>query len=173
MPVIVKDNGSGDFERPEAGLQHAVCSHVVDLGMQPTPYGDKHKVAICFELAQKMKDGRPFMQTQQFTASLNEKATLRKWLEVWRGKKFTIAELAAFDLETLVGVNCYLNLVENSKDGKTYVNISSVVKLPNGVEHITPTGQPAPKWLAEKAAGIQHPADASFANNGPEEKLPF
>jgi hypothetical protein len=57
MSIIVKDNGK-DFERLEPGLHHAVCSHVVDLGLQDTPFGPKQKIAICFETEEKMQDGR-------------------------------------------------------------------------------------------------------------------
>ena len=150
MAVIVRDNGK-DFERIEPGLHHAVCSHVIDLGLQDTKYGPKHKIAICFELEEKMQDGRPFMQSKIYGASLNEKANLRHDLESWRGKKFADAEIGGFDVEVLVGVNCMLNIVEEVKGDKTYTNISAVIKCPSGTPKITPVGQPIPEWLRKKA----------------------
>lgn len=162
MPLIVKDTGVGEFERPESGLQHGVCSHVVDLGIQMTKFGEQPQVALVFELAAKMKDGRPFMVSMIHRSSLNEKANLRKHLESWRGKKFTDAELAGFDLEKLVGVNCYLNLIENRDGDKTYTNIASIVKLPKDVPTIKPIGQPVPAWLQKKADAGHEPTQEDW-----------
>lgn len=150
MAVIVKDNGK-DFERIEPGLHQAVCSHVIDLGLQDTKYGPKRKIALCFELADLMQDGRPFMQSKIYGASLNEKANLRHDLESWRGKKFAEEEVGGFDVEVLIGVNCMLNIVEETKGDKTYTNISAVIKCPTGTQKIAPVNQPAPEWLCKKA----------------------
>lgn len=151
MPIIAKDNGR-EFAKPDTGLQQAVCSHVVDLGLQPTAYGDKHQVAVCFELAQKMDDGRPFMQTKIYSLTLNEKSALSKDLESWRNKKFTPEEREGFDIEKLIGVNCMLTLVEENRNDKSYVNISAVSPLMKGLNNIAPIGQDLPQWLADKKA---------------------
>ena len=151
MAIVVSDTGSGDYERPETGLQQAVCSHVVDLGLQDTSFGVKKQVAVCFELAQNMSDGRPFMQSKIYTASLNEKANLRKDLEAWRGRRFTESELAGFDIEKLKGVGCLLNLIETAKNEEVYVNIGTIAKLPSGYPKLEPVDQPVPEWLKKKA----------------------
>lgn len=158
MSVIVSDAGK-DFERVEPGLHHAVCSHVVDMGLHETKYGFKRKVAFCFELAEKMTDGRPFMQSTQFTASLNEKALLRQQLESWRGSRLTDDEIKGFDIERLVGVNAMLSIVEDNKNGKTYTGIAAIIKPPKDMPTIKPVGQPAPEWLRKKAAeGLERAA---------------
>ena len=158
MSVIVSDTGK-DFERIEPGLHHAVCSHVLDLGLHETKYGFKRKVALCFELAEKMQDGRPFMQSALFTASLNEKALLRQQLESWRGKKMSDDEIQGFDVERLLGVNCMLNIVEDNKNGKNYTNITAIIKPPAGQPVLKPVGQPAPEWLRKmQAAGLERVA---------------
>lgn len=150
MALIVKDNGK-DFERVEPGLHLAVCSHVLDLGKQETKFGPKSKVALCFELAEKMQDGRPFMQSAIYTASLNEKAQLRQHLESWRGRKFTEDEVQGFDIEKLLNVNAMINLVEENKNGKTYTNITAIIKPPKDSPKVAPIGQPAPEWLRKMA----------------------
>jgi hypothetical protein len=104
MAFIIKDTGT-DFEPAPEGLQHCVCVDVADLGMKDTQWGAKHKLRLVWELDQKMKDGRPYIVSAQFTVSLHPKSGLRKTLESWRGKKFTEQELAGFDLENLLGAN--------------------------------------------------------------------
>ena len=164
MSVIVSDVGK-DFERIEPGLHQAVCSHVVNLDLQDTKFGPKHKVALCFELKELMQDQRPYMQSQIYTASLNEKAVLRQHLESWRGRKMDDQEVMGFDLEVLVGVNCMLNLMETTRGEKTYTNITSINKLPKGYEQIRPVGQPAPEWLRKKAAeGMERAAQHDGAS---------
>jgi hypothetical protein len=76
-----------------------------------------------------MDDGRPFIVQKRYTASLNEKATLRKELESWRGRPFTQEELDAFDLDKLIGANCQLNIQHVTKEGKLYANVVSIVPL--------------------------------------------
>jgi hypothetical protein len=175
--AVLTDNGTGDYENPETGLQQAVCSHVMDLGDQDTPFGKKRKIAMCFELAQKMRDGRPFMQSKIYTSSLNEKSTLRKDLESWRGKRFAEEELKGFDVERLIGVGCMLNLIETAKDNKIYVNIATISKLPLGYSSISPVGQPVPEWIrkmAEKGTGIVDMSDPiAFDDIQNQEALPF
>ena len=160
MPLMVKDTGS-DFEPIETGLQQAVCSHAVDLGLQYSEmFGYRMNLAICFELKQKMTDGRPFMLSRLYGASLNEKATLRKDLESWRGKKFTEQELEGFDLEQLIGVNAYLNIVEDVKGDKKYYKWAAIAPAPKGETKLKPIGQPLPEWLQKKAAeGAKNLAD--------------
>jgi hypothetical protein len=151
MATIVTEGEMPEFEKPELGFQHAVCSHVTDIGEQQTAYGMKEKVVLSFELNQKMSDGRPFMISNFFTKSLYDQAALRAFLKNWRGKDLTADELKSFDLDRLIGVNCMLNLVENvAKNGKTYVNIGSIAKCAKETPVIRPTGQPLPEWIAKK-----------------------
>jgi hypothetical protein len=82
------------------------------------------------------RDGKtvnlPRTPRQKYTLSLNEKATLRKHLDSWRGRPFTAEELDGFDILKLIGANCYLNIIhEAAKDnsGKVYANIASITPL--------------------------------------------
>jgi hypothetical protein len=147
MSIIATDNGGKEFQRLEPGMHQAVCSHVIDLGEQDGQFGKKHQVAICWETVDKMSDGRPFMQSKIYTLSLNEKATLRHHLEMWRGSAFTVQELAGFDIEALQGVNCYLSVMDRPKGDKIYTEITAINKLPANVTKIVPVGQAAPAWI--------------------------
>jgi len=167
MGLVVSDTGSGDFERLEAGLYHAVCSHVEDLGLQETPYGDKLKLAICFETEEKMKDGRPFMFSRIYTQSLNSKATLRQHLESWRGKQFGPVELEGFDVENLLGKHVTLNLVEQTRNDKTYTGIDGLMKPMQGKPPIAPQGQPLPEWIAKIAKAGRDRKALGFSDGAP------
>ena len=135
----------GDFEPVPAGNHVAICNAVVDLGLQkgsgmyPDP---KPQVYIRFELPTERvkyeKDGQtiegPMSIGKRFTASMSEKANLRKFIEGWFGKKFPSNDAAAdFDLELLLGKKCLLNVTHTEKGDKTYANLSSAAPLPKGM----------------------------------------
>lgn len=127
--------GGGNFENPEAGTYGAVCYRVIDLGTQENNYQGiithKQQVLIAWELDAPMSDGRPFVVSQFYTASLNEKAKLRQHLITWRGRDFTPEELNGFNPFNLLGAPCMLSIVLNDK-GKT--KIVGVAKLPKGMQ---------------------------------------
>jgi hypothetical protein len=101
----------------------------------------QHKVRIVWQIDEAMPDdGKRFIVQKRYTLSLHEKSNLRKELEAWRGRSFTDEELAGFDLEKLIGVNCFLNVVHTTKDGKTYANIASIMPLKKGMVRMEPEG---------------------------------
>jgi len=102
---------------------------VVDLGMVDGKFGTKHLVRVIWQTEQPMPDGKPYLVDRRYTLSLDERSTLRKDLEAWRGKAFTLAEAAGFDLERLIGVPCGLLVVhKQGRDGdRVFANIQSVL----------------------------------------------
>jgi len=168
----------GDFKRVPAGSHIAVCNLIADCGMQPgSPLypSPKHKLYIRFEIpAERVeyeKDGQtiegPMTIGSFYTASMNEKATLRKQLESWRGRAFTDEEAAQFDVSAILGKGCMLSVVHSENGGKTYANIVGIGSLPRGVPIPEPENpllyyddqSPAvdldklPKWLQDKING--------------------
>lgn len=146
--MIISDNAKEYTKHPE-GEFVGVCVDIVDLGLEQTAYGMKPKVRIVFETEATMEKEIngvkvlvPCTISRKFTASLNEKAPLRAFLEAWRGRKFTGAEVKAFDTEQLIGAPAYLNVTwEWSQDGtKQYDNIMSCMKLPRGLEPLQASG---------------------------------
>ena len=138
--MVVKETG-GSYEKPPTGMQQAVCTRIYDLGIQAGYEGKpQHKLIVMFELAERKQDGewagKRFLVSRSYTASLNEKANLRKDLESWRGKPFTTDELEGFDMDAIIGVNCNLNMVEVTKNDRTYVNIAAIVPVLKGQERI-------------------------------------
>ena len=128
------DNGGGDFENPEPGSYAARAYRIIDIGTQTGEYQGKQtirrQVIVGWELDEKMTDGRPFVVSKFYTASLNEKATLRHDLEGWRGRQFTEDELMGFDPKKLIGQPCLLSL---TKPDKGKIKVASVGKLPKSM----------------------------------------
>jgi hypothetical protein len=138
MGLIAREEG-GNFEMVAEDTYIARCYRVLDLGTHHDEKWDKdvHKVTISWELPTALMEtgdyaGKPFSIHNRYTLSLADRAILRKDLEAWRGKAFTEEELSGFDVSKLLGATCMINVV-HSADGK-YANISSIMKLPKGME---------------------------------------
>ncbi len=143
MKIAVK--GLGDFEPVPAGNHVAICNAVVDLGMQPgsgTFPNPKPGLWLRFELPTERlkysKDGvdveGPMSIHRMFTASMNEKANLRLFIESWFGKKFANDAAASdFDVEKLLGKKCLLNVTHVDRGGRTYGNVVNATPIPKGM----------------------------------------
>ncbi len=136
----VSDNGGKEFEQAPAGTHIGRCVRLIDLGTQFGEYkGDPtsaRKVVVTWELPNALMTegeyaGKPFLVGKWYTASLGEKANLRKDLVNWRGREFTDEELRGFDIKKLLGVACMLSLTPNDK-GK--VRVTGIMKLPPKTE---------------------------------------
>ena len=165
MAIIAKDDGGGPREKPEPGLHNAVCSKMFDLGIQEG-FGGKpqHKVVIYWELEETMQTGdyagKRFVLSRTYTLSLNEKASLRRDLESWRGKGFTEQEVNGFDIEVLIGVPCTINVIHDDKSGRA--KIAGIMPKQKTAEALTPElpDDFCPPWIAE-ALGKTPPEEAA------------
>lgn len=149
MSLKVSENGSGSSipVLPE-GSYAATCYMLADLGLQ---YNERYsnssrKVIIGWEIADEFVevDGelKPRVFSARYTASLNEKAILRRDLAAWRGREFTEAELSEFNLCNIIGAPCLIQIIhKEGNNGKIYANLASIMKLPKGM--------PAPKGTLE------------------------
>lgn len=134
MSLLATDKG-GDFELTPAGAHVARCYSVVDLGMQETSFGTKRRVRISWELPdERMQDGRPFSVSKNYTLSLNEKSNLAADLAAWRGRPFSAAERKGFDVHSVLGATCMLNVVHNESGDRTFANVASISPLPKRTE---------------------------------------
>lgn len=136
---------SADFQICPAGNHIAICNAIVDLGLQPGrgQYpAPKPQVYLRFELPTERisyeKDGKqiegPMSIGRDFTASMGEKANLRKFIESWFGKRFPSDEAAAdFDCKQLLGRKCLLNVTHTEKGTKVYANIQNATPIPKGM----------------------------------------
>lgn len=129
MPSYIMEEKT--YELPPVGLHAGVCVDYIDEGFKPTQFGEKHKIRYVFQIEEKNAKGYRFTVSAWFNLSMHENASLRQFLEQWRGRPFTEAEInrpPGFDLESVIGVPCTLNLVHNESNGKTYANIASISK---------------------------------------------
>src|SRR5215469_847031 len=201
MALTFKASGAGgSFKGVPAGSHVAICDIVADLGIQPgskaypTP---KRQVYIRFEIpAERVdfeKDGvkleGPAVIGNCYTASMNEKAQLRKQLESWRGKRFTDEEAELFDVSSILGKACLLTVVEKQIGDRVYSNIAAIGPLPKGMQSpiletnalyydSTDTEQleALPQWIQDKIKNQVSPKEARTLIPNPEitdEDLPF
>src|SRR6478736_36525 len=205
MPININSKGGEDFAPIPAGVHQGVCYGVVDIGTQPSKnpqFAAKRKIVLLFELPHERADfgerkNQPRGSSVTLTQSLNEKAVLRKMLKSWRGRDFSPEELKGFDPKVLVGINCQLNIVHESKGDKTYANITSIMPLGKGMAKVAQENKPLyfslddqdltsvkfpenmPKWMQEKitfceevmaATGVQgdHKGDGEGWASNPE-----
>ena len=148
MPIA---SSKGKSDPVPAGVQHAVCFQVIDVGTPP-PSGNfpsRRKVLIVWELPNERinvegADGHardlPRAISKEYTLSLDKKANLRRDLESWRGRPFTAEESEGFEIGKLIGANCQINVVHKlSADGqRTYANVGAIMPLGKGTPKIEP-----------------------------------
>lgn len=134
---------SGEFQQAPEGTYPATCIRIVDLGTQAGEYQgqayERRQIVVTWELSELMEDGRPFICSKFYTASLNEKSVLHRDLVAWRNKPFTAQELNGFELKNIIGKSCLIQLVKNAK-GK--INVNTIMALPKGI--------PAPEAVNEQ-----------------------
>ena len=136
----VSDSGGGDFEQAPAGTHQARCVRLIDIGTQFGEYQGKpnaaRKVVVTWELPNEHMTtgefaGKPFLVNKWYTASIGEKANLRKDLVNWRGKEFTDEELRGFEIKNILGAPCMLSITLNEKNK---ARVTGVMKPPKGME---------------------------------------
>lgn len=195
MSLIAKDSRGGDFELAPEGNHIARCYQVIDLGIQTGNFkGEEkkaNKVLIGWELPMTlMEDGRPFVVSARYTISLHEKAHLRAQLQSWRGRSFTEDELGGFDIRTVLGVPCMVNVVHHISNGRTYANVTAVTPIPSALtcppavnapikyaidESTEEEFQALPEWMRSTIKRDIAPAPAPVPQHEdfPDDDVPF
>lgn len=145
MPINVSNKTKSD--PVPAGTHHAVCYGVLAVGTQPSEkFTPRQKIIVSFEIPGEritIKDkDLPRGISKRYTLSLNEKASLRKDLQSWRGRPFTQEELNGFDVSKLIGSNCLISVLHSDRAGAVYADISGISALPKGMAPCRPENQP-------------------------------
>jgi hypothetical protein len=142
MIVTGSNTERRQFQIAPAGTHLARLYRIIDLGTQIREYEGKvtmnRKGKFFFELHGEdaegkpllTSDGKPLIQSREYTISLNEKANLRRDLEAWRGKSFTEQELKGFQLKTLLGHFCMVNISHRQKGDLTYADLKGISSVP-------------------------------------------
>jgi len=140
MALTISESGGGSFEQAPKGNHNATCYRLIDVGTHDETYEgetkQRHSIFIYWELNDtKMEDGQPFSIMKQYTLSLNEKSALFKDLCAWRKKQFTDEERKAFNLTTILGMTCDLDIGETKTGNSKVIAVYS----PDGGAKKNPT----------------------------------
>ena len=136
--MIASDNGGISIPKLEGGVYTAVSSAIVDLGLQTSEKFQKTQRKFMMiwivkgEEVEVNGEKLPRTMSKEYSFSLNEKSTLRKDLQAWRGKVFTDEELQGFNLLNILNKPCQLQIILEEKNGKQYNNIAGIMSLPKG-----------------------------------------
>jgi hypothetical protein len=143
MIITGSNSDRKQFQIAPAGTHLARLYRIIDLGTQMREFEGKvtmsRKAKFFFELHGEdadgkpllTSDGKPLIQSREYTVSLNEKANLRRDLEAWRGKAFTEDELKGFDISNILGHFCMVNITHRQKGDMTYADLKGVSSVPN------------------------------------------
>ncbi len=140
MSPIIARAKQGAFRPAPEGLFNAVCVDVRDLGLKPTPSGERYKVEVRWQISEiDPVSQKPYLATQWYTLSLHEMASLRNTVEVLLDRKLSDAEaIEGIDLETLVGKCCQIQIVHNrTAKGGVFANVKTCVPLSRSMTRLT------------------------------------
>ena len=143
MSIIAQQtNNNGGGQTVPAGTHVARCYQIIHIGTIVDTYqGEEklvNKVRIVFELPLETADfgkgEQPFSIGRDFTLSMHEKSGLRAFVQGWLGKAMSDAEANKFDIATLLGKECMLNVMHRtSNTGRTYADIKGASPLVKGM----------------------------------------
>jgi len=141
MKLSEKRNSNFTPHPETDGPIKAVLVDVTELKKRMTQYGEKDEFRLVFEteVMDEENDRRFCIWSRGYTPSLNEKAALRKDLKKMMGRELTQLELNEFDLEALIGHGVKLIIQHETKDDRTYANISFM--SPDKDKALKPSGK--------------------------------
>ena len=150
----MKAGVKGDFELPPEGITIGRCYRVIDLGTQESKYKDKtnynRQILVVFELPKCTmeiendageKEVKPMSISKRYNLTFGQRASLRKDMESWYGKKFNdkdIQQSGGFDPEKIIGKAGQIQIQHN----ESYANVINLLPLAEGQEcpeQINPT----------------------------------
>jgi hypothetical protein len=132
---------SSKFEACPEYTGRAVCVDVTPLRKQQSQYGERDVFKVVFEVDLQKEDGSRYaVWSRNFTPTLNEKSSFRKFLKGWLGRDLTSAELQDFDTESLLGKSAQVVVVHEHKDNEVYANIAACTPDKSG-NSLKPTGK--------------------------------
>jgi hypothetical protein len=131
MTLIIEENqNTNRVPRVPEGRHKARCVKIIDLGSQKQTFGEggwKKKYMFIFEFPEILKDNNePETLSNWYTQSLYEKSNLAKDLTSWRGRALTQTEKNRFDVTSLLGDPCEVDVI--SKNDKPKINYIAKIK---------------------------------------------
>ena len=122
------------------GTHKSRCIGLVQIGTVPVEWAGEikqlEKVRLTFELPEELhkfkegEDEKPVVISQEYTHSMGEKSNLRPVVEGIIGTSLHQEEANSFDLETILGMPCLLNIKhKKSAKGNTFAIIETATPL--------------------------------------------
>lgn len=183
MSMVASDNGGIEIPKLEGGVYTSISSAMVDLGLQKSEKfkTTQRKFMLIWTIQGEEVEINGEKQARQiskeYSFSLNEKSTLRKDLQAWRGKTFSEEELKGFNILTILNKACQLQIILEEKNNKKYNNIAGIMSLPKGstieelentyyfdMENFETWGnfQKIPNWIQEKIKKAENLESTGF-----------
>jgi hypothetical protein len=150
--IKMKSSGNaGNFaplEPVPAGNHIGILYQILEIGTIDVEYQGEtkrqYKVSLSWELPDETAEfpdketgqtvTKPRVVSKEYTLSSHEKSGLRNLIESWRGRKFkTDEEAEAFDLSTLLGKGCMIQVNHHESGDRTYARIGAVTSLPKAI----------------------------------------
>ncbi len=140
--VITAKGSDKKFTPHNEGQFVGVCVDTIDLGDNVETFAGQppklaHKCAIVFLTGERNESNGEYIDiAREFSVSMNEKASLRKFLEQWRGKAYTPEQVeAGVPLHKLTNQPGLLTVShKTSGQGRTYANITACVGVPKQMQ---------------------------------------
>jgi len=178
--VYAKNNGPQYTPHPE-GQFTAVCVDVINMGERIREWEGHKKiqpsVVLVFATGERREDGTLAVITPEFNNSMHAQATLRKFLEGWRGKSYTEEEAKrGVPLHKLTGAPCLMTIEhKTSAGGRTYAIAHVPTPLPKAMKGELPDVSDyvrSPHWEdRKKRYAAEVDAERGLAQMLPEEAL--
>lgn len=174
-------NGGAEFDPIPEGVYPAIVVGVYDVGTHHSDkWGkDQRKLVLSWEIPGERieleRDGEvqdlPRLVSSTYTLSMNAKGNLRRDVQAIEGHALSDAEAGTYDLFSLAGRACQLQITHTTKDQRTYANVAAVMALPKGMAapqgemepvtfsvegcdpNVLPEGMPG--WIVEKVKASQ------------------
>ena len=125
-----------EYNPIEDGIYQGICVGVYELGTQVNKVDGKEREKVLIEWEIPTESGLYYV-SKMYTKSLSPNSTLFKDLTSWIGNVGS-----SFDLEQLLGVNAQLMIKSVDVNGKTYINVISVMGIPKTMKPLSPQKQP-------------------------------
>lgn len=140
--TITAKGSDAKFKPHTEGQFIGQCVDTIDLGENVEQFADApaklaHKCALVFRTGERNEQTGEYIDiSREFTVSMGEKANLRKFLEQWRGKAYTLEQVeAGVPLHKLTGNHGLLTVAHVvSRNNRTYANIVSCVGVPKQMD---------------------------------------
>jgi len=165
MSFIIKPK---QYELPPPGLKQGVLCDVQSVGKHWSGRDESRKLrdvcVLSWQLSERNSSGIRFVIDEMYTATLANGSNLKEVVESWIGRSFTPEEQSnGFDIESLIGKNCYINLIHKpNAEGKIYPKVSSITPIPDSIDPIEIENYTPNAWIADYRSKAVSDEDLPF-----------